>query len=277
MSELNDLYLFSQIKHVQKINNITLIGDEYNSNIDYYDFANYLRCQYKSCLLSPYKTEIFIQSYEAQKDNSFQIEDNGLSYVSKYLGKNNCNVTKCDYRFRFSFYKSIDDKNIKNIIEIINCCNKILEYIDKKDFPLILIHRLKLMETSLQAISLKNEEPLIKLIKQNLNKNKNDKSFKRVLINSFHSLKLNLLSFQIVKQADLELWYSLKTSFENFCDNFKDFFSFVLYWCFLYNIEKFNNSNIVIIANVEHIKMLKSVLTQSTKSHKLLKHMDYFD
>ena len=279
MSEFSgDLKLFSQIKHVQKINNITLIGDQYNSNIDYYDLANYLRCQYKSCLLSPCKTEIFIQSHEAHKDyNSCQVEDNGLSYVSKYLAKNNCNVTKCDYRFRFSFYKSIEDKDIKNIIEIVNCCNKILEHIDKRDFPLMLIHRLKLMENSLQAIALKNEEPLIKLIRQKLNENMNDKPFKRVLMNSFSALKSNLLSFQIIKQADLELWNSLKTSFETFCENFKHFFSFVLHWCFLYHIEKYDTSNIVIIANVEHIKMLKSVLVQSTKRHKLLKHMDHFE
>jgi hypothetical protein len=204
MSEMNELYLFSQIKHVQKINNITLIGDQHNSNIDYYDLANYLRCQYKSCLLSPCKTEIFIQSHEAHKNyNSCQVEDNGLSYVSKYLAKNNCNITNCDYRFRFSFYQSIEDKDIKNIIEIVNYSNKILEHIDKKDFPLMVIHRLKLMENSLQSIALKNEEPLIKLIRQKLNQNINDKPFKRLLINSFSALKSNLLSFQIVKQADL--------------------------------------------------------------------------
>lgn len=267
---IDNIKTFPQIETVYKINNITLIG-EYHCNEThekYYELANYLRSQYKSCFLSLYKTEILIEDYNYN-------ENNNLNYLANYLSKNNCNVTKCDYRKKFPFYLSIIKKDIKNIIEIIEKCNNLFKYIDKKEYPIILIHNIKLMENSMDFISLKNDDYLVKIIKTNLNKNINGKSYKQLLIHSFNNLKNSLVTFRNIKNPNLDLWDKLKNSFEIFCETFILFFSFILDWVFLYHIENHKNSNVVIYAGSEHINHIYNVLIKKNKQHKLMKHMEF--
>jgi hypothetical protein len=228
-------------------------------------------------MFSCFKTEILIEDFNIKSDlNYFNNEDSHLSFIANYLAKNNCNVTKCDYRKSFSFYLSIINKNIKDIVNIIENVSKLLEHIEKKEFPLMIIHRVKQMSNTMDHFSLKNDAPLIRIIRSIINKNINGKSYKRLLIQSFNELRSSLIIFQGLKNTiDVEIWNIFKKAFEQFCDTFPLFFSFILDWVFLYHIEKYRNSNIVVYAGSEHIKSLLNTLRIKEKQHKLMKHMDF--
>jgi len=275
----NDFKHFNHIEIVEKLDKITFIGEihEKLNEYDSYLFAKHLRTLYKSCMFSCFKTEILIEDFNIKSDlNYFNNEDSHLSFIANYLAKNNCNVTKCDYRKSFSFYLSIINKNIKDIVNIIENVSKLLEHIEKKEFPLMIIHRVKQMSHAMDHFSLKNEAPLIRIIRSNINKNINGKSYKRLLIQSFNELRSSLIIFQGLKNTiDVEIWNIFKKAFEQFCDTFPLFFSFILDWVFLYYIEKYRNSNIVVYAGSEHIKSLLNTLRIKEKQHKLMKHMDF--
>jgi len=275
----DDLNTFKHIEIVEKLDKITFIGEKHNklNEYDSYLFAKHLRTLYKSCMFSCFKTEVLIEDFNIKSDlNHFNSEDSHLSFIANYLAKNNCNVTKCDYRKSFSFYLSIINKNIKDIVNIIENVSKLLEHIEKNEFPFMIIHRVKLMSNAMNHFSLKNYAPLIRIIREIINKNINGKSYKRLLIQSFNELRSALIIFQGLKNTiDVDIWNIFKEAFEQFCDTFPLFFSFILDWVFLYYIEKYNNSNIVVYAGSDHIKSLLNTLRIKEKQHKLMKHMDF--
>jgi len=281
---------FPQIEINDKINNITFIGEEHSTKFnehDYYLLAKFLRTQYKSCIFSCFKTEILIEDFNISSaknnENHLFTKQNHLSYIADYLTKNNCNVTKCDYRKSFPFYMSIIKKNIKDIVEILQNVSTLIEHIEKKDFPLMLIHRIKQMNNAMDYFSLQNNNHLIRIIRSIINKNINGKSYKFLITQYYNELKSALIVFQKldndnrtkINNTDIEMWNNLKHSFDNFCDAFPLFFSFILDWVFLFYIEKYKRSNIVIYAGSQHIKSLLETLKIKEKQHKLTKHMDF--
>jgi hypothetical protein len=282
ISSIIDLNNFNHIELVEKLDKITFIGEKHNklNEYDSYLFAKHLRTLYKSCMFSCFKTEILIEDYNIKSDlTPFNREETHLTFIANYLAKNHCNVTKCDYRKSFPFYLSIVNKNIKDIVDIIENVSKLIEHIDKKEFPLMMIHRIKQMNNAMDHFSLKNEAPLIRIIRTIINRNINGKPYKRLLIQSFNELRSALIIFQGIKntkEVDVEIWNILKKAFEQFCDTFSLFFSFILDWVFLYYIEKYKNSNIVVYAGTEHIKSLLNTLRIKENQHKLMKHLDFF-
>jgi len=279
INSTDDFNTFKHIEIVEKLDKITFIGEKHDklNEYDSYLFAKHLRTLYKSCMFSCFKTEILIEDFNIKSDlNYFNNQESHLSFIANYLAKNNCNVTKCDYRKSFSFYLSIENKNIKDIVNIIENVSKLLEHIEKKEFPLMIIHRVKQMNNAMDCFPLKNEAPLIRIIRSIINKNINGKSYKRLLIQSFNELRSSLIIFQGLKKTiDVEIWNIFKKAFEQFCDTFPLFFSFILDWVFLYYIEKYRNSNVVVYAGSEHIKSLLNTLRIKEKQHKLMKHMDF--
>ncbi len=288
MSDIKNLEDFSQIEIIHKLKNVTFIGEvhpEKSDDYQIYQLAKCLREQYKSCLFSCFKTEILIEDYNISTNMQNNLtnlpnlinSENHFSFIANYLAKNNCNVTKCDYRKSFPFYLSIINKNINDIADIVSNVSKIIEHIEKREFPLMIIQRIKDMNSSMNYFNLENNAPLIRIIRSIINKNINGKSYRVVLTRSFNELKSALIVFTGLPdsmQINAEMWNDLKRAFEKFCDTFPLFFSFIIEWVFLFYMEKYKRSNIVVYAGSQHIKSLIESLENKEKKHKLYKHLD---